>query len=214
MSTRLTSKGAATKHRLVEGAALLMRENGAAETNLDQILHTTSTSKSQLFHYFPDGRSGLLLAVTNYEAEQVMEAQRPYIDDLSTVENWKRWRDTVVQHYVELGQRCPLGALTSELGNSSPEARTVVSDLYDRWEGALMNGIQALIVSHATLATLPVRDTARSILTAIQGGVVMLRATGRLTYLETALDTALQPILLEPSATRPHRRQQSRAPQR
>jgi hypothetical protein len=60
-----------------------------------------------------------------------------------------------------------------------------------------MNGIQALMISNATLATLPVRDTARSILTSIQGGVVMLRATGRLTYLETALDTALQPILLE-----------------
>lgn len=189
-----------------------MRENGATETNLDQVLHATSTSKSQLFHYFPDGRSGLLLAVTNYEAEQVMEAQRPYIDDLSTVENWKRWRDTVVQHYVELGQRCPLGALTSELGNSSPEARTVVSNLYDRWEGALMNGIQALIISSAAFASLPVRDTARSILTAIQGGVVMLRATGRLTYLETALDTLLQPILLGPPVARPRRRRQDRAP--
>ena len=91
MSVRLTSKGTATRGRLVEGAALLMREQGAADTSLDQVLHATSTSKSQLFHYFPDGRAGLLLAVTDYEAEQVLEAQRPYIDDLSTVESWKAW---------------------------------------------------------------------------------------------------------------------------
>jgi AcrR family transcriptional regulator len=195
MSGRLTSRGAATRQRLVTGAALLMREHSAAETSLDQVLHVTATSKSQLFHYFPDGRAGLLLAVTEYEAEQVLEAQRPEIDDLSTVESWKAWRDKVVDHYATLGQRCPLGALTSELGKSSPEASRVVSELYDRWEGALLDGIQALLVRGLVPGDLPARDTARSILTAIQGGVVMLRGTGRLAYLQTALDTAVRPIL-------------------
>jgi AcrR family transcriptional regulator len=198
VSVRLTSKGIATRQRLVAGAALLMREQGAADTSLDQVLHATSTSKSQLFHYFPDGRAGLLLAVTDYEAEQVLEAQRPYIDDLSTVESWKAWRDAVVDHYARLGQRCPMGALTSELGNSSPEARRVVSELYDRWEGALMAGIQALLAAGVVPADFPARDTARSILTAVQGGVVMLRATGRLSYLETALGAALRPVLEAP----------------
>src|SRR3984957_21229910 len=93
MNGRLTSKGAATRQRLVAGAALLMREQGVAETSLDQVLQATAASKSQLFHYFPDGRAGLLLAVTEYEAEEVLEAQRPEIDDLSTVGRWKGWRD-------------------------------------------------------------------------------------------------------------------------
>jgi len=190
----MTARGAATKRRLVEGAALLIREQGATETNLDQVLQATSTSKSQLFHYFPDGRAGLLVAVTSYEAEQVMEAQRPHIDDLSTLESWRAWRDAVILHYVRLGQRCPMGSLTSELGSSSPEARLVVSELYDRWEGALIAGVQALITNNAARSDQPVRDTARSILTAIQGGVVMLRATGRVAYLETALDMALEPL--------------------
>jgi AcrR family transcriptional regulator len=194
MNGRLTSKGAATRQRLVAGAALLMREQGVAETSLDQVLQATAASKSQLFHYFSDGRAGLLLAVTEFEAEQVLEAQRPEIDDLSTVENWKAWRDKVIDHYATLGQRCPLGALTTELGKSSPEASRVVSDLYDRWEGALLAGIQALVVAGLVAGDIPARDTARSILTAIQGGVVMLRGTGRLSYLETALDTMLRPI--------------------
>jgi AcrR family transcriptional regulator len=195
MTTRMTARGAATKQRLVEGAALLMRERGTAETNLDQILQATSTSKSQLFHYFPEGRAGLLVAVTAYEAEQVMEAQRPHIDDLASLESWTAWRDAVVLHYVKLGERCPMSSLTSELGSSSPEARLIVMDLYDRWEGALIAGVQALVTSDASLAARPVRDTARSILTAIQGGVVMLRATRRVAYLETALDMALEPLL-------------------
>lgn len=191
----MTARGAATRLRLVSGAAHLMREQGAAETNLDQVLRATSTSKSQLFHYFPDGRAGLLVAVAGYEADQVMAAQRPYVDDLTTLESWRAWREAVLRHYGELGERCPLGALASELGSSSPQARQIVDDLYDRWEGALIAGVQALVVSETVRPGLRVREVARSILTAVQGGAVMLRATGRLSYLETTLDTTLEPLL-------------------
>jgi hypothetical protein len=37
-------------------------------------------------------------------------------------------------------------------------------------------------------------QTARSILAAIQGGVVILQATGRIAYLESALDLAMAPL--------------------
>jgi AcrR family transcriptional regulator len=195
MTVGLTSRGAATKHRMVEGTALLMREQGVAETNLEQVLHATATSKGQLFHYFPDGRAGLLRAVAAFEADQVMHAQRPFIDDLSTLESWRAWRDAVVRHYSDLGQRCPMGALISELGNSSPEARAIVSDLYDRWEHALTDGLRALVDAGLVPSSLRVGDTGRSILTAIQGGVVTLRATDRVSFLETALDMALVPVL-------------------
>lgn len=123
-----------------------------------------------------------------------MIAQRPYLDDLSTWPVWEQWRAAVMRHYVELGENCPLGALTSELGSFSPEARAVVSDLFDRWEGALMLGVQAMFRAGEKPHDLSARDTARSILTSVQGGVVMLRATGRIAYLETALNAALQPL--------------------
>ncbi|HEX4658285.1 MAG TPA: helix-turn-helix domain-containing protein, partial [Streptosporangiaceae bacterium] len=57
----LTSKGAATMQRIVAGAAALIRDRGVANVSLDDIRAATSTSKSQLFHYFPDGKSDLLL---------------------------------------------------------------------------------------------------------------------------------------------------------
>ncbi|HEX3750117.1 MAG TPA: TetR/AcrR family transcriptional regulator, partial [Streptosporangiaceae bacterium] len=59
----LTSKGTATRQRIVAGAAALVRDLGPANVSLDDIRAATSTSKSQLFHYFPDGKSDLLLAV-------------------------------------------------------------------------------------------------------------------------------------------------------
>ncbi|MGK4578625.1 TetR family transcriptional regulator [Kitasatospora sp. HPMI-4] len=66
------------------GTAHLTREKGAADTTLDDVRAATATSKSQLFHYFPDGRSDLLPAVAEYEAGQVLESQQPYLRDLST----------------------------------------------------------------------------------------------------------------------------------
>ena len=84
MAARLTAKGAATKQRIVEAAALLIREKGASETSLDDILSSTGTNKSQIFHYWPDGRNGLFLDVARHEADQVIAVQQPYLDDLSS----------------------------------------------------------------------------------------------------------------------------------
>lgn len=189
MNRGMTAKGLATRHRIVAAAALVIREKGATVTTLDDVRNATSTSKSQLFHYFPGGRTDLFVAVTHYEADQVLEAQRPHLDQLTTWESWQAWREAVIHHYSELGWRCPLGSLTSELGKSSPDAREAVSELFETWEAALLRGAWALIGSPEAAI-----DCARSILTAVQGGAVLLRTTGRIDYLETALRAALEPL--------------------
>ncbi|MCX5238654.1 TetR/AcrR family transcriptional regulator [Streptomyces prunicolor] len=189
MNRGMTAKGLATRQRIVVAAALLIREKGAAETTLDDVRAATSTSKSQLFHYFPDGRIDMLLAVARHEADQVLEAQRPYLDELTTWESWQAWRKAVLRHYGELGRRCPLGSLTSELGKSSPEARTIVSDLFATWEAALLRGTGTLLSDRGAAV-----GCARSVLAAVQGGVVLLQMTDRVDYLEAALTSAIEPM--------------------
>jgi AcrR family transcriptional regulator len=190
----LSAKGAATRQRIIEAAAALIREKGAANTNLDDVLHATSTSKSQLFHYLPGGREDLLRAVAEHEAAQVLASQQPWLSDLTTWRKWQAWRRTVIAHYVELGDRCPLGALTSHLGKTSPAARGIVSELFDTWESYLVAGVRAVQRSEGSDSSRNSTEVARAILTSIQGGVVMLQATGRVAYLDAALSTALEPL--------------------
>ncbi|ROO87752.1 TetR family transcriptional regulator [Actinocorallia herbida] len=193
MNRGLTAKGRATRQRIVAAASLLIREQGVAETTLDDVRVATATSKSQLFHYFPEGRSDILAAVAEYEAAQVLEAQQPYLGDLSTWESWQGWQKAVLDHYTELGRRCPLGSLTAELGKASPQARAIISALYDSWEAALVRGVEAVTSDGPEES----RARARSILAAVQGGVVMLQGTGRTDYLEAALPAAtgaLRPV--------------------
>ena len=189
MDRRFSAKGEATRQRMIHAAALLIRDNGAAETSLDEVLAATATSKSQMFHYFPAGRADLLIAVAEHEAAQVLEAQQPYLNDLSSVRAWQSWSASVMKHYTQLGERCPLGTLTSALGKTSPATRRIVTNLYDTWEQALASGVRTVCGDDSDY-----NELARCILTAIQGGVVMLAATGRVEYLEVALKRALQPV--------------------
>ncbi|WGL51423.1 helix-turn-helix domain containing protein [Nocardioides sp. BP30] len=191
MST-LTRKGQETRARIVDASALLIREAGAGETSLDDIRAATATSKSQLFHYFPGGREDLLVAVAEHEAAQVLLAQQPWLDQLGPDEAWVRWHRAVIDHYVALGSRCPLGSLTTELGKTSPRSRQVITHLYDVWQSKLAAGIDRRPDS-----TTDAECGARAILAAIQGGVLMLRVTERVSYLQDALAVSLEALNIE-----------------
>jgi AcrR family transcriptional regulator len=191
MDRVLTSKGAATRARIVEGAAGLIREHGPANVGLDDIRAATATSKSQLFHYFPEGKSDLLLAVAGYEAEQVLAEQQPMLGDLTTWRKWQAWRRRVIERYDAQGQRCPLSALTAQLGLANPETRTIITDLYDRWQDYLVIGLRALKESGEIDAAIDVNHAATAIIATISGGAAMLQATDRRSYLEIALTEVL-----------------------
>jgi AcrR family transcriptional regulator len=190
MERELTARGAATRARIVEGAATLIRERGIAAVAMDDIRAATSTSKSQLFHYFPGGRTELLAAVAQHEADRVIDDQRPAIDDLSSWASWQAWQALVVERYTRQGEHCPLAALTSELGKSSPEARAIVRELMDRWQGLLTAGVRAFRPAAADPD-----EAAGIILAALQGGVALLMSTGNPRYLQTALDAATERLL-------------------
>lgn len=208
MERVLTPKGAATRSRIVEAAASLIRERGVADTGLDDIGAATATSKSQMFHYFPGGKSDLLHAVAVHEAQQVIEDQQPYLGDLTSWRKWQAWRRRVIDKYEAQRDRCPLTALTSQLGKATPVTREIVSGLYDCWHTYLAAGVQALKESGGIGPSTDVDAAATSILVAVQGGVLMLQATDRINYLETALDQALDAMRTAPRAAskRPARR--------
>jgi AcrR family transcriptional regulator len=190
-----TPRGAATRQRIVTGAAALMREQGVANVSLDDIRAATSTSKSQLFHYFPQGRSDLLLAVARHEADQVLDDQMPQLGTLESWPQWEAWRVRVIEKYDAQRRTCPLSALTAQLSVADPVAtQAVITDLYDRWHGYLAAGVRALIDRGDVAAGTDADHAATAVLTAVSGGAALLMATDRLDYLKVALGEALQAL--------------------
>ena len=191
MPGELTTKGKATRSRIVEGAAAVLRERGVASVTLDDIMARTSTSKSQLFHYFPAGKDELLVSVAQFEADQVLEDQQPYLGRLDSWEAWAQWRDVVIKRYEAQGDQCPLGSLFLQIGRSTPGARAIVIELLRRWQESLAAGIRALKAAGALPAELDVDARAAALLAAIQGGVSILLSTGKPTHLRAALDLGI-----------------------
>ena len=188
MDRVLTPKGQATRERLVAGAAEVVRDLGVGAATLDDIRARTGTSKSQLFHYFPDGKDALLLAVAQYEADRVLDDQQPYLGCLDSWDAWYQWRDAVVERYEAQGDFCPLGSLFQQIGRSRPGARAIVVELMRQWQESLAAGIRALQRGGQLPESLDVDQAAAALLAGIQGGVSIMLSTGESTHLRAALD--------------------------
>jgi AcrR family transcriptional regulator len=191
MTQTLTRKGLATRQRIVDGAAAEIREHGVATVTLDDVRMRTHTSKSQLFHYFPEGKEQLLLAVAQHEADRVLADQQPQLSSLTSWRAWQSWRDTVVDRYRRQGQQCPLSVLTSHLGRNTPAAQAVTIELFRQWQAEIESGIRAMQRQGKISARLDAVEAGSALLAGIQGGVVIMLSTGRITHLEAALDVGI-----------------------
>ena len=187
----LTSKGAATRQRIIDGAAAEIRAHGVSATTLDDIRARTRTSKGQLFHYFPGGKEQLLLAVAQYEAEWVLSDQQPYLGALTSWAAWQRWRDVVVERYRLQGQHCPLAVLMSELGRTTPGAQAVTAALIRQWHSEIAAGVTHMQRKGQIPTRVDAERAAAALLAGIQGGVGILLATGDSSFLEAALDAGI-----------------------
>ena len=190
----LTSKGAATRQRIIDGAAAEIRAHGVSATTLDDIRARTRTSKGQLFHYFPGGKEQLLLAVAQYEAEWVLSDQQPYLGALTSWAAWQRWRDVVVERYRLQGQHCPLAVLMSELGRTTPGAQAVTGALIRQWHSEIAAGVTHMQRKGQIPTRVDAERAAAALLAGIQGGVGILLATGDLSFLEAALDAGIDAL--------------------
>ena len=186
----ITAKGRATRQRIIEGAAAYLRSDDPAGVTLDDIRAITGTSKGQIFHYFPDGKEELFLAVARYEAGRVLDDQQPHLGALTSWAAWDRWRDAVVARYRTQGRNCPLAALMSQVGGT-PGANEVVTTLLDRWQFDVREGIAEMQDAGLVRASVDADRVAAAFIAGIQGGVQVLRSTGSVAHLEAALDTLI-----------------------
>jgi AcrR family transcriptional regulator len=176
----------------VRAAADLVLERGANGTSLDDIGAATATSKGQLFHYFPGGKSELVSAIGAFQAERVLDAQRPFLDELDTWESWEGWRAAVLTHYSSQPHwGCPIGALTSELARSDPaHAADAIAHML-RWRGYLEAGIARMVAAGRLRKDTDPKALSLAVFATLQGGLMLTATDKSIKPLEAALELAL-----------------------
>src|ERR1700686_4510174 len=85
-----TAKGQSTRRRIVQAAAELVAEKGAAGMSLDDVGERARASRGQLYHYFDD-RDDLMRAVVGATTDSVLLAQDGLLDHLGTWAGIDRW---------------------------------------------------------------------------------------------------------------------------
>ncbi len=192
VGTPLTSRGRATRERILAAAAALIHERGVAGTSLDDVRAATGTSKSQLYHYFTD-KSGLVEAVVERQVEHVLSAQQPELDDVDSMAGLRRWRNRVVALHgpAVCADGCPLGRLANEVASSDPAARAGLTAGFATWHDRLSRGLSAMGNRNELPAHADPDAIALALLAAVQGGLLLARTTGSTTPLAAALDVIL-----------------------
>jgi TetR/AcrR family transcriptional regulator, transcriptional repressor for nem operon len=193
---RLTPRGRATRARIVEAAARLIYENGAANTSFEEVRKAAKASGSQMSHYFADKRS-LIRAVIAHQADAVMaDHHDSAVGNLDSVAALRVWAGQIVeqQRAQNFEGGCRLGSLAAELVESDADLRADFAAGFERWEALLRRGLLRMQQRGDLGPDANPEALARSLLAAAQGGYLLTQAHRDATPLEDALGAAIDHI--------------------
>jgi TetR/AcrR family transcriptional repressor of nem operon len=185
---KFTSKGLATRTRMVSA-------RGVARTGLEDVQRRAGVSVSQIYHYFTD-KDDLIRAVIAHQADAILAAQRPVLDELDSFEALERWLDLIIdlQEQRNCVGGCPIGSIAAELADNDPRAREDLVDSFERWEAPIRAGL-ARMCARGDLRTGTDTDTlALALLTALQGGLLLTQTRRNTTPLRAGLGAVLAHI--------------------
>jgi TetR/AcrR family transcriptional regulator, transcriptional repressor for nem operon len=186
-----THRGRETRARIVEAAAELLSERGAAGVTLDDVKRATGASRSQLYHYFND-RDDLLRAAVGATADAVIAAQAGLLDELDGWTGIERWFDWLVELQVtrHASGGCPIGSLAGQLAEHDELARDAIADGLNRWEAALRHGLERMQARGELRDDADPAALATATMACLEGGLVLTQVRRDPQQLRTALDGA------------------------
>lgn len=192
---RLTPKGRQTRNRIVEAAAELMARRGVAGTSIDVVRQVASVSGSQMAHYFPTKQS-LVRAVIAWQTERILEPLRQLPQGFTTLAELESWvRSTLERCRSETaGNGSLLGGLAGELAETDRDVRADLADGFGQWLDCLQNGFRTMQERGELHKNARPRELAITLLSALQGGMLLTRTSRDFSLLETSLSVVLEHI--------------------
>lgn len=191
--TRMTAKGRATRARILDTAAGLILERGVAGTGIEDVRKAAGVSGSQMTHYFCDKRT-LIHDIIAWQAESTLaEHQAPELDGFRTFASLRLWADLVTerQRQRDCQGGCTFGSLAGQLVESDPEARGELADGFTQWLTLFQRGLEAMKADGELRSDADPRSLAYTLLTSMQGGMLLTQTLRITEPLEAAFDTAL-----------------------
>jgi len=204
--TTHTSRGAATRQRIVDATARLIYSKGVEGTSLDDVRAAADVSKSQLYHYFAD-KDALVREVISAQAAGVLAAQGTALTQLDSLAALRRWCDAILElNRGTANGGCPIGSLANELANKSDQARALLVAGFNSWAGHLADGFAKMQENGELESSAVPRDLAVGVLCAIQGGLLLAKTSRSEAPLKLALALAYDHVASHRRSNSPGKR--------
>jgi AcrR family transcriptional regulator len=169
-----------------------MLRRGVGAVTIDDVGRATSTSKSQMYHYFVS-KEELVDAVVGHVGVQVLALQESLLGEMSSIDDVQRWADALVSYQRERGKfcGCPLGSLASELCVEVRPPQPQIELYFEQWTCLLEQGISRMVTNGLLRASADPRRLAVATLASLQGGLLMAKVTQDESFLQISLDAAI-----------------------
>ena len=192
-SETLTSRGQATRDRIVKAAAELIFERGVAAVSMRDVRTAANVSGSQLSHYFGDKQS-LIRAVIAHQADDVVRKhQMPELGELDSFDALDLWAqlniESLESHQCQGG--CSYGSLAGELVECDPSLRSDLAAGFERWEGLFRHGLTLMRDRGDLRPDADPDQLTYAIMAALQGGMLLGQTARDASPLRAALTSVL-----------------------
>jgi TetR/AcrR family transcriptional regulator, lmrAB and yxaGH operons repressor len=187
------------RQRMIQSAALLMRERGVDATSFSEVLSRSSAPRGSIYHHFPGGKAQLIEEATRYAGNFTasgLAAALGQDDPVAAVRAFTAGWIAILRG-SDFAAGCPVVAASLE-GERSPGARDAAAAAFRRWEELLAGALEP----HG-LAPARARSIATLAISAIEGAVVLARAarsTAPLERVATELEQLLATAIGAPAA--------------
>jgi TetR/AcrR family transcriptional regulator, transcriptional repressor for nem operon len=190
----LTSKGQATRDRIVSAAADLIFDRGVAAVSMLDVRRAATVSGSQLSHYFGDKQS-LTRAVIARQAEAVIQAhQMPELGQLDSFTALERWAQLNIQRLQQRDCQggCSFGSLAGELAECDDSLRADLAAGFDRWEQLFRHGLTLMRDRGDLRPDADPDQLTYALMAALQGGMLLGQTARSITPLQASLSSVLE----------------------
>ena len=159
---------------------------------MDDVRQRAHASKSQVYLYFAD-RDDLMRAVSEATCDAVMQDQSDVLAGFDSLRGIERYLDALVelQEQRDAHGGCPIGSLAGQLVEHDERARLALVDGFDRWEGGLRTGLEAMAERGELRPDADPALLAQQTLAALQGGLLLTQVRRDPGQLRAAADGVL-----------------------
>jgi AcrR family transcriptional regulator len=191
---RLTSKGRATRDRIVDAAAQLMFQHGVGGTSVDDVRRMATVSGSQMSHYFDDRRDLIRHVIAARRNDVQHFHTQPRLGALDSLEALRAWVEANMADVDSVYRQggCVYGSLAGELNEGDSDIHSDLAAGYEDWLNLLRAGLTAMRRRGELRQEADPRHLAVALVVAHQGGALVTYATDDPEPLRIALDAAVE----------------------